>query len=134
MIARCAHNARTNGPQQAGRTCQQAACSQCPDLQERECPAGSVTVWYAISGTANAVRVHALPGFKSPSLRRAAVCCSLPSRAASRRAAVSVQGATPGTPFGQGFPEITDPGGSPGSAFLGRWAHITSEAVASGSS
>jgi hypothetical protein len=91
MIARCAHNARTNGPQQTGRTCQQAACSQRPELHEREIPARSVTVWYAINGAANAVRVRALPGFKSPSLR----------------------------PLTRASSEITDPVGSPGSAFLG---------------
>jgi hypothetical protein len=71
MIARSAHNARTNGPQQTGRTHQQTAYSQRPDLQERECPVGSVTAWYAINGTANAVWVYAHPGFKSPSLRPA---------------------------------------------------------------
>jgi hypothetical protein len=70
MNARFAHNARTNGLQQAGRTCQQAAHSQRADLQERGTSTRSVTVWYAMNRTANAVWVRAHPGFKSPSLRR----------------------------------------------------------------
>jgi len=62
--------------------------------------------WQVQQDTANAVRVYALAGFKSPSLR----------------------------PLTRASAEILDPGGSPGSASLGRWVHITSETGGSGAS
>ncbi len=44
--------------------------NQCHDRHERENPGIVGTAWDGLRRTANAVRVRALPGFKSPSLRR----------------------------------------------------------------
>jgi hypothetical protein len=66
----CAHIARTNAHTDSGLSQYGAACSGALDLRFRSIPAASILVRHIGEGTANAVWVHAHPGFKSPSLRR----------------------------------------------------------------
>ena len=63
----CAHNARTNGLQQAGRTCQQAAYTlSALTCKNRGYTARSITVRYTLHRTANAVWVYSPSGVQIP--------------------------------------------------------------------
>jgi hypothetical protein len=65
----CAHIARTNAHTDSGVSRYGAARSTVLDLRFRSIPAACIPARPVGEGTANAVWVHAHPGFKSPSLR-----------------------------------------------------------------
>jgi hypothetical protein len=67
--ARCAHGLRTAAPGTSRRSRFIPARRMPTDLRLRGCLAPSPRGRHTRNGTANAVRVYALPGFKSPSLR-----------------------------------------------------------------
>ena len=68
--ARGAHNVRTDAPSSSRRIRHNAACGSRPDMRFLTVPAVKPRSWHDAKDTANAVWVHAHPGFKSPSLRR----------------------------------------------------------------
>ena len=71
MIIACAHIARTDAPPSFRQGCHVPACWMSSAAGQPDRPAHRGLSRQRCSQTANAVWVHAHPGFKSPSLR----CC-----------------------------------------------------------
>jgi len=65
----CAHDARTNALSIAGIVAEDARVTDTPGLRFRTIAEMMPLTWHGCKDTANAVRVNALPGFKSPILR-----------------------------------------------------------------
>jgi hypothetical protein len=70
MIVTCAHEVRTAGPHASRKSRHSPARLVPTNLHHRAVLARRPRIRHGLNGIANAVRVRALPGFKSPSLRR----------------------------------------------------------------